>query len=145
MIQSLPICLSFITVLLQHGIPSRLITGQQSIKRYLLSRMETAALRISQDITSVPVENCLLSNPMFTYCLLIMIVPSHLFSLHSKTKQKNICAWIFSTKQDHFLYYVSDQQRPHGLQPTRLFCPLDFPGKSTGVGCHCLLRLYQSL
>ena len=25
------------------------------------------------------------------------------------------------------------------LQPTRLLRPLDFPGKSTGVGCHCLL------
>ena len=24
-------------------------------------------------------------------------------------------------------------------QPTRLLCPWDFPGKSTGVGCHCLL------
>ena len=35
---------------------------------------------------------------------------------------------------------VSDSERPHGLQPTRLFCPWDFPGKSTGVGCHCLLR-----
>ena len=30
---------------------------------------------------------------------------------------------------------------PHGLQPTRLLRPWDFPGKSTGVGCHCLLRL----
>ena len=29
---------------------------------------------------------------------------------------------------------------PHGLQPTRLLHPWDFPGKSTGVGCHCLLR-----
>ena len=28
--------------------------------------------------------------------------------------------------------------RPHGLQPTRLFCPWDLPGKSAGVGCHCL-------
>ena len=27
----------------------------------------------------------------------------------------------------------------HGLQPTRLLHPWDFPGKSTGVGCHCLL------
>ena len=29
--------------------------------------------------------------------------------------------------------------RPHGLQPTRLLRPWDFPGKSTGVGCHHLL------
>ena len=28
----------------------------------------------------------------------------------------------------------------HGLQPTRPLCPRDFPGKSTGVGCHRLLR-----
>ena len=35
---------------------------------------------------------------------------------------------------------VSDSSRPHGLQPTRLLCPWDFPGKSTGVGCHCLLQ-----
>ena len=35
---------------------------------------------------------------------------------------------------------VSDSSRPHGLQPTRLLRPWDFPGKSAGVGCHCLLR-----
>ena len=29
--------------------------------------------------------------------------------------------------------------RPHGLQPTRLLHPWEFPSKSTGVGCHCLL------
>ena len=34
---------------------------------------------------------------------------------------------------------VSDSLWPHGLQPTRLLCPWDFPGKCTGVGCHCLL------
>ena len=34
---------------------------------------------------------------------------------------------------------MSDSSRPHGLQPTRLLHPWDFPGKSTGVGCHCLL------
>ena len=36
---------------------------------------------------------------------------------------------------------VSDSQRPHGLQPSRFLCPWGFPGKSTGVGCHCLLQL----
>ena len=27
-----------------------------------------------------------------------------------------------------------------GLQPSRLLCPRDSPGKSTGVGCHVLLQ-----
>ena len=31
---------------------------------------------------------------------------------------------------------VSNSLPPHGLQPTRLLHPLDFSGKSTGVGCH---------
>ena len=29
---------------------------------------------------------------------------------------------------------MSDPQQPHGLQPSRLLRPWDFPGKSTGVG-----------
>ena len=37
---------------------------------------------------------------------------------------------------------VYDSSRPHGLQPTRLLHPWDFPGKSTGVGCHCLLPCF---
>ena len=40
---------------------------------------------------------------------------------------------------------VSNSSQPHGLQPTRLLHPWDFPGKSTGVGCHCLLRLQYCL
>ena len=35
----------------------------------------------------------------------------------------------------------SNSSRSHGLQPSRLLRPWDFPGKSTGVGCHCLLHL----
>ena len=45
-----------------------------------------------------------------------------------------------SEKWKWSLSVVSDSYQPHGLQPTRLLCPWDFPGKSTGVGCHCLLR-----
>ena len=40
---------------------------------------------------------------------------------------------------------VSDSSWPRGLQLTRLLCPWDFPGKSTGVGCHCLLRRERRL
>ena len=36
---------------------------------------------------------------------------------------------------------VSDFLRPHGLQPTRLLWPWDFPSKNPGVGCHCRLQI----
>ena len=48
--------------------------------------------------------------------------------MHESEKWKGSCS------------VVSNSSRPHGLQPTRLLCPWDFPGKSTGVGCHHLLR-----
>ena len=35
---------------------------------------------------------------------------------------------------------VYDSLQPHGLQPTRLLCPRNFPGKNTGVGCHAFLQ-----
>ena len=48
-----------------------------------------------------------------------------------KVKVKSLSRpWVFTTD---------------GLQPTRLLCPWDFPGKSTGVGCHCLVRLFPGL
>ena len=36
---------------------------------------------------------------------------------------------------------VTDSSQPRGLQPTRLLHPWDFLGKSTGMGCHCLLHV----
>ena len=49
-------------------------------------------------------------------------------SMHESEKWKWSCS------------VVSDSERLHGLQATRLLRPWDFPGKSTGVGCHCLLQ-----
>ena len=40
---------------------------------------------------------------------------------------------------------MSDSSRPHGLQSTKLLSPWGSPGKSTGVGCHCLLLIYMSI
>ena len=48
--------------------------------------------------------------------------------MHESEKWKGSCS------------VVSDSSRPHGLQPTRLLHPWDFPGKSTGMECHCLLQ-----
>ena len=47
----------------------------------------------------------------------------------------NACKWRWKWNRS----VVSNPQRPHGLQPSRLLRPWDFPGKRTGVGCHCLL------
>ena len=33
-----------------------------------------------------------------------------------------------------------DSLQHYGLQPTRLLCPWDSPGKNTGLGCHALLQ-----
>ena len=35
---------------------------------------------------------------------------------------------------------VSNSLRPHGLQPIRILCPWNSPGKNTGVGCHFLFQ-----
>ena len=35
---------------------------------------------------------------------------------------------------------VSDSLRPTGVQPARLLCPWNSPGKNIGVGCHSLLQ-----
>ena len=36
--------------------------------------------------------------------------------------------------------FRSNSLRPRGLQPARLLCPWDFPGKNTRMGCHALLQ-----
>jgi len=35
---------------------------------------------------------------------------------------------------------MSDSLQPHGLQPTRLLCPWNSPGRNTGAGSHTLLQ-----
>ena len=39
---------------------------------------------------------------------------------------------------------MSDSLQPYGQQPTRLLCPWDFPGKSTGVRCHQIFTIVMS-
>ena len=51
---------------------------------------------------------------------------------NSKDMEKKNVKWSRSV--------MSDSLRPHGLQPTTLLHPWDFPGENTGVGCHFLVQ-----
>ena len=65
----------------------------------------------------------------------------------SATFQKN---WLLSRRQETYpedefarsfsLSVVSDSMRPHGLQPAKILCPWNSPGKNTGMGCRSLLQ-----
>ena len=48
--------------------------------------------------------------------------------------------WKFQDDSSSVGQSVVSDSRPHGLQPTRLLCPWDSPGKSTGVSCQSLLQ-----
>ena len=47
---------------------------------------------------------------------------------------------LYAACRCQFASVVSNSARPHRLQPTRLLCPWDSPGKNTGVGCYFLLQ-----
>ena len=57
--------------------------------------------------------------------------------------QARILEWVAiscSKSESESCSVMSDSLRPHELQPTRLLCQWDSPGKNTGVGCHFLLQ-----
>ena len=57
----------------------------------------------------------------------------------SPMQESEKCKWSRSS-----LSWV-DSSRPHGLQPTRLLRPWDFPGKSTGWVCIAFSDIYTLL
>ena len=54
------------------------------------------------------------------------------FTLHKKINSKQT--------ETESLEVTSGSLKSHGLQPARLLCPWNSPGKSPGVGCHFLLQ-----
>ena len=59
-----------------------------------------------------------------------------------------VCVCMHACTRTHASHsVVSDSLPPHGLQPAKLLCLWNSPGKNTGVGCHSLLhgRLYQKM
>ena len=68
-----------------------------------------------------------------------------------KSSSANKILWICPCSELNFLIsklistcvshsVISDYLWSHGLQPSRLLCPRDSPGKNTGVGCYSFLH-----
>ena len=76
----------------------------------------------------------------------VVLVKFHNPELHHRPvemlKQSTAIFQIFLTYAACLLSCFSHVQLlgPHGLQPIRLLCTWDSPGKNTGVGCHALLQ-----
>ena len=56
------------------------------------------------------------------------------WDLRNKVIHICVCAWVLSHS------VMSNSLWSHGLQPTRFFCPENFPSKNTEVGCNFLLQ-----
>ena len=57
-------------------------------------------------------------------------------SVHQQMNGQRRCIYFMKCE----VLVVPDSLWPHRLQPTRLLCPWDFPGKNTGVGSYFLLQ-----
>ena len=110
--------------------------------QYCIAYSRTISLFQSQDVSE---WNC--SLPSVSYCWWSFI-SEHLSRPLSPPVSNSSCLfnWRRPCMPVVTLYYctfqpvVPDSLWPHGLQPTRLLCLWDFPGKDTGMGCHFLLQ-----
>ena len=58
----------------------------------------------------------------------------------SVCRNKKVVNRLYCVRVRSVASVMSSSLWPRGLQPARLLCPWDYPGKNTGVGCHFLLR-----
>ena len=77
----------------------------------------------SQSLLKLMSIESVMSSKHLILCRCLLLLPSIIPSIKGKGSRS----------------VVSDSSWPHGLQPTRLLRPRDFPGKSTRVGCCHLL------
>ena len=58
----------------------------------------------------------------------------------TKSGNPSCCLPVASLCSCHVCAKALPTLWPHGLEPAKLLCPLDYPGKNTAVGCHALLQ-----
>ena len=93
-------------------------------------------------------ELLMFSYKLVHFSVLLIIIKGSSSPPDSGSQPQKSCRWMpFSlishiwpnkVKSSHSV--MSDSLQLHGLWPTRLLCPWDFPGESTGMGCHFLLQ-----
>ena len=79
---------------------------------------------------STPKAGCVLQHT--SDCCAVMLARPHTHTHTGLSATKGTCVLSHSI--------LSDSLRTSGLQPIRLLCPWDFPGRHTRVGCHFLLQ-----
>ena len=131
----------------------------QAVWYYFWVRHELLLPQLNQSSppTTHPISQGLLSLPRFALLLLLSCFSRVRLCATPQTAAPQAPPSLGFSRQEHWSglpfpspmhesekwkwahSVLSDSSRPHGLQPTRLLRPWDFPGKSTGAGCHCLL------
>ena len=110
---------------------SPLLTYRQ-VHRYHLSRSCTDALIH---------DMCLSVSEWLEQTFLMYIKEVVCFQKGSgvcKVSERTLLLTVHKWSVSHSV--VSDSLWPHELEPTRLVCPWNSPGKNSGVGCHFLLQ-----
>ena len=80
----------------------------------------------------VQFSTCQCSESIFL-CYVLYLALFIVFKIKNNFPTSDSCS-LFSQS------VVSDSLRLHGLQPTRLLCQRNAPGKNTGLSCHFLLQ-----
>ena len=107
------------------------VTAAMKLRRLLLGRKAMTnldSLLKNRDITL----------PTKVHIVNATVFPVVMYRCESWTIKKALCVCVSHS-------VVSDSLWLHGLQPARLLCPWDCPGKNTGVVCHFLLHCSVSL
>ena len=103
------------------------------VEKYHLNRCkasENARLRHSdQDLLPAPPQVSRVSVNTWVHVCACVHVP---YVIEAKAHFLVLCVLSCSVEFSSL--------RPHGLQPARLLCPWDCPGKDTGVSSHSLLQ-----
>ena len=115
-------------------------TWNNSLKTYCYMRLLDSffAYTVSQVFWHPAARHLIQStiNPLHELMVIARMIAS-LCCFHYLSSKHNYCYYDYylnSMKWSHSV--VFDSLWPHRLGPTRLLCPWDFLGNSTGVDCH---------